>query len=203
MVQQIWPRVYGKDFPLTSQWLFFYTMMASIAVYVITSLLSRKPAFDLDRMLHHGKYAIADDATNVTETPARGWLALFGMNKDFTVGDRIIYGAITSWTVISAIAFFVVLAYKLIFGISVAAWISFWHFYVWMILFLAIGTTIWFTWGGVIDLKKMFQRLSTLQRDENDNGSIRNETPTTCKSVTTDDLSKAGIVTNNDNNTLC
>jgi len=171
-VQQVWPRVYGKDFPLTSQWLLFYAMMASIAVYVLISLLGKRAIFNLDRMLHRGKYAIADDSTQVTDKPVRGWQALFGMNKDFTPADKIIYSSITCWTILSGIVFFAVLFYKGIFGISAEAWTSFWHFYVWMVLFLAAGTTIWFTWGGLIDLRKMMHRLVTMKRDEKDDGTV-------------------------------
>jgi solute:Na+ symporter, SSS family len=176
-VQQVWPRVYGTDFPLNSQWLFFYTMIASITVYILISLFGKREVFDLDRLLHHGKYAIADDSTEVTDKPVRGWQAVFGMNKDFTFADKIIYSAITVWTVASAAAFFIVLAYKAMFGISKETWTSFWHFYVWMVLVLTVGTTIWFTFGGLIDLKKMFERLETMKHDKGDDGTVakRNE----------------------------
>jgi len=176
IVQQVWTRLYGKDFPLTSQWLLFYTMIASIAVYVLMSLLGKRVVFNLDRMLHHGKYAIADDSTQVTDKPVRGWQALFGMNKDFTPGDKVVYSAITCWTIFSGTVFFAVLFYKGIFGISAEAWTGFWHFYIWMVLFLAAGTTIWFTWGGLIDLRKMLHRLATMKRDEKDNGTVIKQT---------------------------
>jgi hypothetical protein len=51
-----------------------------------------------------------------------------------------------------------------------------WHIYVWMILGITAVTTLWFTIGGLIDLKKMFKRLSMMARDYQDDGEIVNET---------------------------
>jgi len=58
--------------------------------------------------------------------------------------------------------------------ISMESWGRFWHFYVWMAVVLCTITTVWFTIGGVIDMQKMFKRLSTLVRDDSDDGEIHN-----------------------------
>ena len=94
-------------------------MIVSIALYVIISLLNGKQKFDLDKMLHRGKYAIADDATAVTDKPVTGFQALFGINKDFTCGDKIIYWAITGWSLAWAAIFLIGTFWGRTFGISV------------------------------------------------------------------------------------
>ena len=49
-----------------------------------------------------------------------------------------------------------------------------------MILIVVCSTTIWFSIGGIIDLRKMFQRLTTINRDASDDGEIRGK-QTTCE----------------------
>ena len=173
ILQKSWPVYHnGQPFPLTSTWIYFIALMLSISLYVIISLCGKKSEFNLDKMLHHGKYAIAEDATAVAKAPVRGWQAIFGINKDFTFTDKIVYCAIAGWTIIWVVTFAVVTLYDLKFGISTDSWAKFWHFYVWMGLILAAGTTIWVTFGGLIDLKKMFHRLRTMARDEADDGTV-------------------------------
>jgi solute:Na+ symporter, SSS family len=171
--QKLWPLYHdGQKFPINSQHLFFFAMMVSIVLYVIISLLSGKKEFDLDKMLHRGKYAIADDATTVTDKPVTGLQALFGINKDFTPGDKIIYWAITGWSLAWGVIFLIGTFWARTFGISVQAWGTFWHLFSWMIFIVVCSTTIWFSIGGLIDLKKMFHRLSTVNRDASDDGEI-------------------------------
>jgi SSS family solute:Na+ symporter len=169
-------QIYGKKFPLTSMELYFIAIMISIVVYVGISLLGKRTVFNLNEMLHRGQYAIAEDETKVTDQPVRGWQTIFGMNKDFTFSDKIVYCALGGWFVIPSVIFFVLLLFKTVFGISVQGWARLWHIYVWMILGVTAVTTIWFTIGGLIDLKKMFKRLSTMARDYQDDGEIVNET---------------------------
>jgi SSS family solute:Na+ symporter len=176
ITQKLWPVYHnGEPFPIDSQQLFFFAMMASIALYVLISLLSGKNVFDLDKMLHRGKYEIKEDKTAVTEKPVTGFYALFGINKDFTLGDKIVYWAITGWSLLWALIFLVGTFWSKTFGISVESWGKFWHVFVWMILIIVCVTIIWFSIGGIIDMKKLLNRLSTIKRDASDDGEIRNK----------------------------
>jgi solute:Na+ symporter, SSS family len=172
--QKLWPLYHnGEKFPINSQYLFFFSMMASMALYVIVSLLSGKKDFDLDKMLHRGKYAVADDATAVTDKPVTGLQALFGINKDFARGDKIIYWTITGWSLAWGAIFLIGTFWARTFGISIETWGTFWHMFAWMIFTVVCSTTIWFLIGGIIDLRKMFRRLATIKRDSSDDGKIR------------------------------
>ena len=47
---------------------------------------------------------------------------------------------------------------------------KFWKFWTYTNLILAIIVVVWFTIGGLGDLKNMFKKLNNIQRNEEDNG---------------------------------
>jgi SSS family solute:Na+ symporter len=126
----------------------------------------------MDKLLHRGKYAVADDTMLVSEEPVRGWQAVIGIDKNFTLKDKIIYVAVSSINIVWAVVFVVGTIYNLIFDVPDTAWMKFWHLFAWLSLVFGIGTTIWFTWCGVIDLRNMFQRLKVLVRNDKDDGTV-------------------------------
>jgi len=87
-------------------------MFASITLYIAISLLSGKEPYDLDKLLHRGKYAIEGESNVVTKVPTRGWRML-GMGQEFTRGDRIIYIASYCWTGLWTLVFIVGTVYNL------------------------------------------------------------------------------------------
>jgi len=163
---QIYP-----NFPLDGQRVWAIAMAASITVYVVFSLASRRPPFDMDRMLHRGKYAVKEDSALVSELPARGW-RWFGMGKEFTTGDRIIYIGVYAWIFGWFAVFVVGTFYSLSYGISTESWLKFWHLYVWISFILGIIMVVWFTIGGLRDLRNLFRDLRTRERDPMDDGTV-------------------------------
>ena len=89
--------------------------------------------------------------------------------------EELIYLGIGGWSALWCIIFFAVLLYNFKYGISAEAWAPFWHFFIWMVVIIASLTAIWFTAGGLIDLKKMFRRLKTMKRDHFDDGELLDE----------------------------
>jgi hypothetical protein len=83
--------------PMNAQILWFWTMVTTLVTYVVVSLISGagKPAFNMDQLLHRGRYAIDTDTdvgTDAPEQPApRQGLAIFGMGKEFSLGDRMLF----------------------------------------------------------------------------------------------------------------
>jgi len=167
----ILPRIW-EDFPLNAQWMWFLAMISSTIAYVSISLFGKKAVFNMDKMLHRGKYAIADDETQTTTQPVRGFKALFGMGSDFTFGDRVIYLFITGWSIVWGLIFLIGTAYNYIFDVKIESWNRFWHFYVWLVLIMGIFTTIWLTIGGISDLRKLFKRLRMKTMDDQDDGTV-------------------------------
>ncbi len=50
--------------------------------------------------------------------------------------------------------------------------VSFWKIYTWIYLVTAIIVTVWFTIGGLKNLKEMIHALRTNLRDDSDSGFV-------------------------------
>jgi SSS family solute:Na+ symporter len=149
-------------------------MGISSLVYILVSLLGKKQDFDMDKMLHRGKYEIKEDRIVVEEIPLKGWKML-GMGKEFTKGDKIIYIIAYSWTFMWIVAFIIGTIFNLSGNVPDSSWMQFWKTFVWIYLAASIIIIIWFTIGGIRDFKDMLHRLKTMIRDHNDDGTVRKE----------------------------
>ena len=123
-------------------------------------------------MLHRGEYASKEDSLNINNLPVRGLRALIGMGHEFNRRDKILYLATIGWTFLWATVFISGLIYNLIFDVTTVFWVNFWRCYVWLMLILSAITTVWFTFGGMLDLKKMFILLSNMKRNDMDDGTV-------------------------------
>lgn len=54
-------RVGPDQFPINSQELFFITMLISAGTYVAISLLTSRQRFNMDQMLHRGRYKLSEE----------------------------------------------------------------------------------------------------------------------------------------------
>jgi SSS family solute:Na+ symporter len=166
MIQQLIP-----DFPINGQLFWGLGMLTSSCVYVVVSLLGKKHNFDLDRMLHRGQYAIPEETRHGDHQPLKGWKVL-GTTKEFTRGDRWIYIATYTWTFAWVIVFIIGTAINLSGVVSNEAWLAFWQTYVWIYLVVSVIVTVWFTAGGLVNLREMIAALRTMRRDHADSGFV-------------------------------
>ena len=170
IAQQCW----GSRFPLNGAQIGFVTMLVAVIFYVAVSLLTCREIFNMDRMLHCGPYAKPDDIDEVIASPRRlTWSRLIGCDANFTRGDRWIASSL----LIYFLAFFFitlgVTAWCLVRPWSLATWSSYWHFNAIVLpIFIAIVTSIWFTWGGVRDAIDLFRRLREETVNPLDNGVV-------------------------------
>ncbi len=144
-------------------------MGASAALYVLVSLLGSRRAFDLDKLLHRGRYDAAHETTVVNAAPSRG-LRMLGMGKEFTRGDRIIFIASYAQTAFWVLVFIVGTIYNLHHDVPDEAWAQFWKFYFVVQLVVSIFVIVWFSIGGFKDVSAMLGRLRVMQRDADDDG---------------------------------
>jgi len=152
------------------QW--FFISLACMASYVILSLIFGKP-FNMDRMLHRGKYDTKQEHVKAKDATTSGWLKRLGITDEFTRTDRILAFALVIWNAAWVILFTVATIWNFTVGeISTAWWAGFWHVWVWMQIGVGIPTTIWFTVGGIRDIRRVFHRLATLKRDDRDDGRV-------------------------------
>lgn len=165
-------QIYG-DFFINGQWFWGIAMAASMLIYVIVSLLEKNKDFDLEKLLHRGKYAIEGEHRIVYKKPS--WkLKILGMGKEFTIGDKIIYIITYSWIFSWAIVFVLGTIYYFSQGISDKSWMNFWMIYLKINLIAAVIVVVWFSVGGFRDMARMLKDLKTIKRDDQDDGFVGN-----------------------------
>lgn len=162
-----------EDFPINGQWFWLMSMIGASLTYVLVSLLGGKKMFNMDKLLHRGKYAVEGEMKIIDQVPAKGWKAL-GMGKEFTKGDKFIYILSYAWILIWTLIFIIGTIYSLTHDVPDWHWLTYWKYYV--IIFAVVSgiVMIWFTVGGIIDMKLMFKKLAVMKRDHKDDGFIMN-----------------------------
>ncbi len=151
-------------FPINSQEIFFMAMLVAVSLYVIISLITCRSPFNMDRMLHRGKYR-----TEGQELAKRklNMNTIIGIDSQYTIGDKILAWSVFIYSFIYGfvLCFLIVIIWNVF-----QPWPSKWwadYFYVTSIVVAAIigiVSTVWFTIGGSLDLHKMFKFLD--QRGE-------------------------------------
>lgn len=168
-----WLQHLPAKFPINGMVLTALFALTAVSVYVVISLLSKNPHFNMDRMLHRGEYAIKGEHIDVQAEPVKGWRVLFNWGgKEFTKGDRLIY-AVTFWfNMLGVIAFIVGTIWFVTIGISDKAWSLFWYYKTAVAIIAGCIAVIWLLFGGFKDLFEMFRTLKTAKRDEHDDGRV-------------------------------
>lgn len=168
-----WPQLLADKAPLNAQLLFFWTMMITLLSYVVVSLISGigKEPFNMNQLLHRGRYQVETTSGEPATEVKRGW-AIFGMGKEFTLGDRVVYIFSYSYIVVVSLLFVFGTIYMLSTDVSDAAWGQFWWYFSVIMLLLMIAITGWVAAGGMRDLKELRQTLRTLKRDAHDDGTV-------------------------------
>ena len=168
----IW-QTHNQDFPINGQWMWLIGIVCSCTLYVAVSLFYKPGSYNLDKLLHRGIYADSNSTVKLEANAANRFDAMIGIDTDFTRRDKLIYYLMTGWTVLWAVIFIIGTLIHLFFGTSTSSWARFWHLYVWITFFVGLATTVWFTWGGILNFKELFQRLGTVKRDQSDDGTVR------------------------------
>jgi SSS family solute:Na+ symporter len=165
----------------------FIAAAASVAVYVVVALLTCREDFDMDRMLHRGRYALKDDLAAPPAPPPQrrrklNWSSLLGFDADFTLADKIVSGGIFFWSMFWLAVVVVGTIWNLIHRWPADVWATYWLIVgIILPIIVAAVTLVWFGIGGFIDLGLFFRRLSSMKRDQRDDGSVgeyeRSQTP--------------------------
>jgi hypothetical protein len=96
------------------------------------------------------------------------------MGREFTRGDKLIYILNYVWTGAWTLVFIIGTIYNLNHDVSDATWMQFWRIFIVIHLAMTVVSIVWFTTGGMIDMKRMIIRLKTMNRDAGDDGFITN-----------------------------
>ncbi|MDD2710576.1 MAG: hypothetical protein PHV34_21565 [Verrucomicrobiae bacterium] len=155
----------------------FYAMVSAALIYVIVSLLTCKEDFNLDRMLHRGKYAVEKIAGDEkAQAPQKwSWGKLIGFDRHFTLGDKLISGSMFFWNMIWFSVFIVGVIWNFISPWPLTWWGTYWSVTsIWCPLIVGVVTTVWFTWGGIRDLRRLFIDLPNVKQNAMDDGTVVN-----------------------------
>jgi SSS family solute:Na+ symporter len=168
-----------KNLPFNGVEISFGAMFIAIATYIAVSLLTCREDFNMDRMLHRGKYAaIKAQVGEVVVKPANRrihWGAIIGFDENFTRGDKWVAGGLFAYTVIWLIVWVVGTIWNYFQPWSLEVWSTFWHVVaVGVPVFISVVTGIWFTWGGIVDSISLFKRLEQEKANPLDSGMVVN-----------------------------
>ena len=166
--QQYWPKWFEKKFPIDGQVFWLVAILSSVVTYVLVSILFGKRDFDMDALLNRGRSAVESVSARIVG----GLKSLLGEGKEFTRRDRWICRMTYAWVFAWFVVFLIGTIWNLTSDVGDGAWMKYWYIYVIVRVVAAILIIIWFTIGGVADIRKMFFKLRTMKRDHADDGSV-------------------------------
>ncbi len=172
------------------QELWGWAMWSCSGIYIAVSLAQKArghPPFDLDRLLHRGRYELAGEtergAGPIAEPMGRRWRAL-GVTSEFGRRDKVLYLLTWGWNVGWVLIFAAVTIFFLTGRIRDGEWsrfdswwLGFWHTKLWIELAVAVVVIVWFTYGGVRDVRALLRALDKKDRDDADDGFIARDIP--------------------------
>lgn len=161
-------------FPINSYEIYFISMLLSIGGYVIGSMITYKP-YDLDKLLHRGKYADQPAPPRMEWTFRNVFAKLIGITSEYTLGDKIIAYSVF----IYSIGYHFILVFC---GIMIWNVFYRWPDQWWTVKFfitslvmpgiVAIISTVWFMWGGIRDSRQLLIDLEKRKANAEDNGQV-------------------------------
>jgi len=172
IARQIW----GDGIPLNGAQIGFFGSIAACLIYILVSLLTCREDFNMDRMLHRGIYAVESEKKFQTKSEKKiTWGKLIGMDENFTRGDRYLAGGLFGWGMFWTIVALVGTGWNFLAPWSVSFWSHFWYVIgIGVPVFFASVTAVWFTWGGLRDIREFFRRLKEERVDAHDDGTVVN-----------------------------
>ena len=166
------------DFPINSYEITFIAICISITLYVVVSLLTCKKPFNLDRMLHRGKYALDGEVkTQMKWTLRNVFSKLIGITPAYSKGDRIIAYMLFFYSIVYG---FIVMFVAVLIWNAFSPWpLNWWSNYFFVSLLLVPGilaaiTAVWYGVGGFINLIQLFRDLKQRVVNPLDNGRVEN-----------------------------
>ncbi len=165
-------------FFLTGQWIYFIAMASSFELYFVFSFFCKPVVFDLDKMLHRGKWQIASDHGSVKTIvspnvkDAFSIRKVFGITEEFTVGDKLIYAIAIVKSLILFMLFLIMTICAILWKINDKQWAMYHYFFLLFMISSSFIIAVWFFIGGTCDMVGMFKKLKTAKRDFDDDGRV-------------------------------
>jgi SSS family solute:Na+ symporter len=190
-VQQLWPNTlapalinhfpgntwltsHTAKFPLNGTYMSFIAILSASLSYILVSLLGPRTDFDMDWLLHRGKYAVAKDVVtgNAVLSSRRNLGQILGLSHEFSRADKVFFWASFYWSIGWWLLFIIVTTVNVFWKMPDSAWCGIWAFKVWLSVILGVGMTVWMVCGGVRDARQLFRDLRAVKLDEHDDGTV-------------------------------
>lgn len=174
-------------FPINSYEIFFLISLFTLFLYCVVSYFTMKEPFNLDRMLHRGKYNIDGENKDVlTFSFHHTFRKILGITSDYSTGDKIIA---YTFFIQSFIWGFLCAFVGVIIWNTITPWTFEWwgtYFFITLLaipLCLSIVSVFWFGIGGFIDLFRLFRDLKDRVANPLDNGQVEGNVSLADKAV--------------------
>jgi SSS family solute:Na+ symporter len=162
--------------PFNGRQLSVFTAVCAFTGYIVVSLLTSKRNFNMDQMLHRGRYAIASesDAVALLEKEFK-WGKYIGIDEHFSKGDRIISWVTFCWSIGWQLISVGIVCWWFLVGPISDTWWFYWMVVtaIWIPLVIGVITTIWFSIGTTTDIIDLLKTLSHIKRNAKDDGTVR------------------------------
>ncbi|AHF91564.1 sodium:proline symporter [Opitutaceae bacterium TAV5] len=174
-------------FGLNGAQISFFSTLIAIALYISVSLFTCKKDYPINKMLHRDELPV--DADGKPIIPKRKWTfsRVIGVDENFSTGDKWITGSLFVWAVLWFSVMLIGTAWNLVGQAgwvswikpwTNAGWLGFWHVTaIGLPCVITVVTGIWFTWGGLHDIRKLFRSLAGYKIDDSDNGTVEQHKP--------------------------
>src|SRR5439155_22031802 len=154
----------------------FVSVCIAGSVYAITSLLTSRKPFNLDKMLHRGIYAVEAQSRRPLGLRERLKLKnIFSFDSNFTRVDKFTAGGILWWALAMAALNVGITCWHFLPlpPLSMRFWAGYWMTTGVVIPFIiAAVTLVWFGFGGMKDIRDFFHAFRTMKRDARDDGRV-------------------------------
>ena len=165
-------------FPINSYEIFFLISLFTLFLYCTVSYFTMKEPFNLDRMLHRGKYSVDGEEKIDLKNQfsfRNIFSVLLGITSDYSKADKFIAWIlfIQSFIWSFLITFVGVVIWNLVSPWPLAWWGH--YFFITIIavpLFFSIISVFWFGIGGFFGLVQLFRDLEKREIDPLDNGQV-------------------------------
>ena len=175
--EQKWNSWFGIDFYFTGQEIYFFAMILAWVLYALVSFLGPRATFNLDKLLHRGKYRISSDHSLAFSSTGkkRDFKTMMGLSPDFSKFDKFIFIVTVIKSMSMFLLFMGMVVLTSIYSLSDSDWrdVQFWSlmFYIVSSFFVAV----WLLGGGLRDFFRMFRDLRNAIRDDSDDGFVKQE----------------------------
>ena len=157
---------------INSQYIWFWIMISCLGGYLLVSLLTCRQPFNMQRMLHRGKYDTTKDHVKAKDASKSIWVKIVGITDEFTLKDRILAVVTVVWNLGWFVLFIIGTVAMFTIEISNNTWSRFWQVWCWIHLLVGIPFMWWFARGAIRDIRRLFAHLATAKRDIRDDGRV-------------------------------